>query len=188
MTRYSRERAEITRLEILESATELFRHHRVNEVSLAKIMSKIGMTPSAVYQHFDSKEELASEVCSRTFRDTHDTWTAVIDRARQQSQSPLHMLIGEYLLLAKQGHCPIIALGPDAEGAPHDHPFARAYRDGSKGLLDVLTQVSEERKNHSSRENTLVLFAAMLGVGLLSRVAGGEQWAEEIEKAFLDSC
>ncbi|WP_428996854.1 TetR/AcrR family transcriptional regulator, partial [Pseudomonas aeruginosa] len=43
----------------MQSATELFRQHGVYEVSLAKIMGEIGMTPGGFYKYFDSKEALA---------------------------------------------------------------------------------------------------------------------------------
>lgn len=43
--RYRPDRAEITRRGILASATELFRQHGVNEVSLSRIMAEIGLTP-----------------------------------------------------------------------------------------------------------------------------------------------
>ncbi|WP_134604427.1 TetR/AcrR family transcriptional regulator [Pseudomonas aeruginosa] len=185
MSRYGPERAESTRREILESATELFHQHGVHEVSLARIMGEIGMTPGGFYKYFDSKEVLAGEVCTRAFRQSHETWEAIIDRARQRSECPQRALIQEYLALAGDGHCPIIALGHDAAGVSHDQSFGKAYRDGSKGLLDVLLEISLKRKTGTSREETLVLFAAMLGLGLLSRAAGSESWVKEIEGAFL---
>ncbi|MDG9928990.1 MULTISPECIES: TetR/AcrR family transcriptional regulator [unclassified Pseudomonas] len=185
MSRYSSDRAEITRREILESATELFRQHGVHEVSLAKIMSEVGMTPGGFYKYFDSKEVLAGEVCTRAFLQSHEVWEAIIDRARQRSECPQRALIREYLALAEDGHCPIIALSHDAAGVSHDQSFAQAYRDGSKGLLDALLEISFERKSGASRQEILALFAAMLGIGLLLRAASSEPWVKEIEGAFL---
>ncbi|MGX9512428.1 hypothetical protein, partial [Pseudomonas aeruginosa] len=60
-----------------------------------------------------------------------------------------------------------------------------AYQGGSKELLDVLIEVSEETQEGRSREEILMLFASMLGAGLLARAAGSEPWVGEIESAFL---
>ncbi|KAJ10341.1 hypothetical protein M002_03770 [Pseudomonas aeruginosa ID4365] len=148
-------------------------------------MGEIGMTPGGFYKYFDSKEELAGVVCSRAFLQSHEVWNAIIERARQRSQCPLRSLVDEYLTLAEEGHCPIIALGHDAASSSHDKSFTKAYRDGSKGLLDLLIRTSQEQKDGRSRQDNLVMFAAMLGVGLLSRAAGSEPWVKEIEGAFL---
>ncbi|MEV1213452.1 hypothetical protein ABZQ63_34170 [Pseudomonas aeruginosa] len=48
-----------------------------------------------------------------------------------------------------------------------------------------MIEVSEETQEGRSREEILMLFASMLGAGLLARAAGSEPWVGEIESAFL---
>lgn len=179
------EKAENTRHEILESATELFTKHGVNEVSLYRVMANIGMTPGGFYKYFNSKEALAGEVCSKAFEQMYEVWRTTIDQARQQSQPALYSLVTKYLAVAKEGNCPIIAFEHDAAGMPHDRSFSKAYRHGSKALLNTLIDISQVQGTSAGREQSLIFFAAMLGVGLLSQAVGGEEWVREIKAALL---
>lgn len=185
MKKYRSNKAESTRREILESATQLFCQHGINGVSLSRIMSEIGMTPGGFYKYFSSKEELAGEVCVRSFRQTREVWSAIIDHKRPGSESPLGSMISEYLKQAKDGRCPVVAFGHDVASAAHDDSFLEVYRDQTKVLVETLIDVAQQRGSARTREQLLVLFAAMLGVGLLVRAAGTEQWSREIEGALM---
>ncbi|MEN1487363.1 hypothetical protein AAIH33_34040, partial [Pseudomonas aeruginosa] len=98
---------------------------------------------------------LAGEVCATAFRQSREAWAAIVERARQRSLCPLRALFHQYLVLAEEGHCPIIALAHDAAASTHDQSFSKAYQGGSKELLDVLIEVSEETQEGRSREEIL---------------------------------
>lgn len=185
MKRYKCDKAETTRLGILMAASALFHKHGVNEVGLSKIMAELDLTCGGFYKYFESKETLAVEVCDRSFHSALQTWQGMLSEAQRASQTPLRSLITQYLDLAERCHCPIVALGHDASNSSHEQSFLRAYRDGTKTLLDTMVGGVQNQGSGMTREQVLVQFSAMLGAGFLSRAAGSEIWVKEIQQALL---
>ncbi|SDI16234.1 transcriptional regulator, TetR family [Pseudomonas benzenivorans] len=181
MSRYPRDRAENTRLDILESASVLFRRHGVARVSLFKIMAQISMTQGGFYKYFDSKEALAEEVCLHAFQQTQALWKTALEES-----SPLKDLIGQYICNARKGFCPLVSLGQDAADLPEGDSFARIYSTGAQSLLQTVVGAAQDQGVARSRDQALVYFAAMVGVAHLARSVSPEAWVEEIEAALLE--
>jgi AcrR family transcriptional regulator len=57
-----------TRQRILDAARELFVAHGYEATSMRSIAQRIEYTPTAIYHHFESKEDLLSELCAQDFR------------------------------------------------------------------------------------------------------------------------
>lgn len=185
MSRYKGSKADVTRAQILEAAAKLFFKFGVNEVSIASIMAEIGMTNGGFYKYFSSKEMLAAEVCSLSFRKTQGVWEAQAARAGLTAENPYRYLISQYLASAEKGLCAIVAFSHDAVGTSPEQLFSQSYREGTKVLFDTLLSVAQEAGPGRKREQVLVHFAAMLGTALLRRTSGAEPWVQEIEKALL---
>ncbi|MER0630276.1 TetR/AcrR family transcriptional regulator [Pseudomonas aeruginosa] len=185
MSKSPRARAETTRREILEAASILFRQHGVDGVSLSRVMAEIAMTPGGFYKYFSSKEALACEVCVNAIRQSQESWQAIFERAPRLSEPPLRYLASQYFPTAAEGQCPVVTLGQDAADLSHDKSFRQVYSEGSKALLDKLLSLAKEQSPTVSRKHTLVQFAAMVGIGFLSRATGTEQWVKEMEDALL---
>lgn len=65
--RRERERTE-TREKILDAARELFISEGYDGVSMRKVAERIEYSPTAIYVHFQNKEELFLELCHADFR------------------------------------------------------------------------------------------------------------------------
>lgn len=65
--RRERERVE-TREKILDAARELFVSEGYDGVSMRKVAERIEYSPTAIYVHFQNKEELFLELCHSDFR------------------------------------------------------------------------------------------------------------------------
>ena len=65
--RRERERQEL-RTKILDAARELFAAEGYDAVTMRKIAEKIEYSPTAIYQHFQDKDALVSELCRHDFR------------------------------------------------------------------------------------------------------------------------
>lgn len=65
--RRRREQAE-TRQRILDAARDLFVANGYDATSMRSIAKRIEYTPTAIYHHFESKEDLLSELCAQDFR------------------------------------------------------------------------------------------------------------------------
>ncbi|MGH7888330.1 MAG: TetR/AcrR family transcriptional regulator, partial [Candidatus Binatia bacterium] len=65
--RRSREEAAKTRQEIVKAASTLLRERGLHGISVAELMSEIGLTHGGFYTHFDSKEALTAEAMEAAF-------------------------------------------------------------------------------------------------------------------------
>ncbi len=65
--RRQRESAD-TRQRIVDAARDLFVRKGYEATSMRAIADRIEYTPTAIYHHFESKEALLTEVCTRDFR------------------------------------------------------------------------------------------------------------------------
>lgn len=82
-----------TRQRLVEVAIELFKQHSVAGTSLQMISDELGLTKSAIYHHFRTRDELLSAVMEPTF-----TELAALVEAAEAQRSPRaradHMLRG----------------------------------------------------------------------------------------------
>jgi AcrR family transcriptional regulator len=67
---------------ILEAAEEVFAKHGYAEVSLRQLMAAAGVSTTAFYARFDSKEAVMAALTTRMFGDLYARAPGVIDRAR----------------------------------------------------------------------------------------------------------
>jgi len=67
---------------ILESAEATFAKHGYAEVSLRQLMAGAGVSTTAFYARFDSKEAVMAALVSRLFGDLYAAAPGVLDRAR----------------------------------------------------------------------------------------------------------
>lgn len=67
---------------ILEAAEAVFAKHGYAEVSLRQLMAAAGVSTTAFYARFDSKEAVMAALVTRLFADLHEAAPAVLDRAR----------------------------------------------------------------------------------------------------------
>ncbi len=67
---------------ILESCEKAFAQHGYSEVSLRQLMAAAGVSTTAFYARFDSKEAVIAALVTRLFGDLYAAAPAVLDRAR----------------------------------------------------------------------------------------------------------
>ena len=63
--RVTREQAAANRQKIVHVASTLFRQHGFDGIGVADIMKGAGLTHGGFYGHFASKDDLATEACTR---------------------------------------------------------------------------------------------------------------------------
>jgi len=67
---------------ILEAAEEVFAEHGYAEVSLRQLMAAAGVSTTAFYARFDSKEAVMAALTTRLFSELYAEAPSVLDRAR----------------------------------------------------------------------------------------------------------
>src|SRR5260221_10831258 len=63
--RVNREQAAASRERILDAAARRFRERGLDGIGVADLMKDAGFTHGGFYAHFDSKEDLMAQACSR---------------------------------------------------------------------------------------------------------------------------
>jgi len=164
--RRSREEAARTRQDAVEAASRLFRERGLESVSVADVMSKLGMTTGGFYRHFESKDALAAEACAAAL-----VGSAL---ARDPTRS-LEALVGKYLSKAHRDNpaegCPLPALASDMRRQPAK--VREAYTDG---VRDALKRISQAAPGADAK----ALLAGMVGAVALARAVDDEDLSEAI--------
>lgn len=185
MGRSSQEKAQENRARILQNASQLFRQHGVENVSIADVMAACGMTVGGFYKHFASKDALATEVCAASFAQALSTWDGVYDQADAADQPRLATLVQRYIHnRAPQRRCPILAFAPAIATGGAADPTIQAYATGTQALFDKFL-LGQGEPAAATTADARVLFAAMVGARLLHQALGHTDWVDGIEAAVI---
>lgn len=98
-------------------------------------MAAAGLTVGGYYNHFASKEVLATEACTNSFDKEAQIWSSVLDDS-EGTDPVLQKLVRWYL--AADTACPIIAFNQDA-ATIHSVSLAKAYTCGPRSTLQIGT-------------------------------------------------
>ncbi|WP_291380291.1 TetR/AcrR family transcriptional regulator [Demequina sp.] len=162
------------RTSIVEAASAVFAQKGIDGVSMRHIAREIGVSATALYRHFDSKNALLSAACEAGFAE----FEARIDATARAAATPLdalRQLGGVYVdfALTHPMHYDVMmirphqwALGPNPERDPES--FA--------GLIAVIEacQAAGQLAPGDAREAAHRLWAALHGVASLAIAMPGE--------------
>lgn len=182
MGRSSKEQAEQNRILIIEKASELFRAHGIDDVSVSDVMKAAGLTIGGFYKHFNSKEALAEEAARLAFSISSRGWEKIGAREGKNVQKK----IAEHYFVPKKGsnRCPMMAFGGDL--MKHEHPGLTAdSARGIRALLSAFVSGDADNRDITDDSKKLALFAAMVGANYLSEVSGDAELSAKLKAAVL---
>lgn len=191
MGRVSRAQAELNRQHIVETASRLFRQHGVENVSIADIMGAASLTAGGFYRHFASKEALIDEAFALAFQQALGAWEQVARRGRPDDESALASLVRFYFRRhAPEWTCPVLAFASRGDAQAPEEPATATYRQGVEALLARFRQLAQQASAQAGTPAPAtgeldLLFAAMVGTGLLSRAVGDVPWIRDLQAAVL---
>lgn len=176
------------RARIVETAGKLFRERGLENVGIADLMREAGFTHGGFYNHFESKEALAAEVCAsstacanKTFAeqlsgpDADDAWRAYIDaylspahRDGPATGCTLSALMGDFAHEDKDVQASVVQASDEYLGIVGRY-FTKRYR------LDAA----------AARRRAIEAYTQMLGAISLSRamVQADRALADEVLEA-----
>lgn len=188
MGRASRQEAGRNRERVVETAARLFREHGVENVSIADIMSAADLTSGGFYRQFDSKEALTEEAFAAAFANSAESWRRVRAGGGAPQASGLRALVRHYFRRRPaEKNCPMLALSSATSHLPSGSPAADAYGEGAEALFAQFREEVLGSPGAPSESDALVLFAAMIGTGLLTQAVGRNPWIGSMQKAVLDA-
>ncbi len=171
--RSSRDYAEKHRKEIIDASARLFRQRGVDGVSVPALMEAVGMTHGGFYKHFASKEQLVPVAYEKAFDQIVET-LAGASRKAVEGTAAWDTMVANYLSPKHRDNigagCPAAAFASDAARLDVDDPARAAYDNGIERMLKAINSL----RPGSSREESLVVLATLLGALLLSRATGSE--------------
>ena len=167
--RLTKEKAEHNRQLIVETASRMFRLHGMENVSVADIMKESGFTHGGFYNHFKSKDELATEAINSAF-DVVGISLSERFASGENPQESLSSFIARYLSPphrdADTGGCPAPALSVDA--ARNGKTVQTAFGKGIESYLDLIAAQMNGAKQEA-RQRAIALFSGLVGAMVLSR-------------------
>jgi TetR/AcrR family transcriptional repressor of nem operon len=192
--RLTKEKAEQNRRLIVETASRLFRMRGIENVAVADVMKESGFTHGGFYNHFKSKEELATEVVAWSFNQAAKYLSEKM-AATSDPQKGLTPALSEYLSPAHRdtcdGGCPASALPVDS--ARNGEDVQAAFADGVESYLGIFAAHLGGGKKEA-RGQAIALLSGMVGAMLLSRAVkkGQPKLSDELlsagRKQFRKEC
>ena len=188
MGRSSHEKAQENRAKILDNANLLFRQHGVENVSVSDVMGACGLTVGGFYKHFESKDALVNEACGQAFTHALSNWDAVYQKADANAQDRHETLVRRYLNnRAPERRCPVLAYAPVQADSPTT-VSTQTYQSGLHELFEKFLQGSQATQadgESAPSQESMLLFAAMIGARVLNQAVGNAQWVHDIENAVI---
>lgn len=185
--RRSREDTAETRRQIVAMASRLIRARGITAVSVADVMSALGLTVGGFYRHFASKEALIAEAIEAATDETQARYTDA-SKGAVDAKATSAALLEAYLSEGHRAHpelgCPVAALCSEVahESASTKEAFTKALHR----LLEVVGgSIAGETKD--ARQRRLCATAAIVGAVVLSRATSDDALADELLRAVRGS-
>jgi TetR/AcrR family transcriptional repressor of nem operon len=177
MSRVSKTQTDKNRATIELVASQLFRQHGLNGISVADLMGAAGLTHGGFYGHFASKDVLAAIACEQAFAQSAARWQHEISAATPPTA--FAAVAAGYLTNAHRddpGHgCAMTALATDVARESADKPVHAAYIAGVKRLLAQLVEALPEPAHNDARaEQAMMQLALLVGSMILARATIGD--------------
>jgi TetR/AcrR family transcriptional regulator, transcriptional repressor for nem operon len=177
--RVTREQAAANREKIVEVASTLFRKHGFDGIGVADIMKAAGLTHGGFYGHFESKDDLAAEACSRAIRRSWEAWI------NPSSDGGSEAIVRNYLIPSHRNDrahgCLFAALGSDIARQPRS--VRHAVTEGLRGTIDRLLSLMPGRSAAIRRKRAMATMSGLVGALILSRAVDDPELADEILQA-----
>ncbi|HEX5393489.1 MAG TPA: TetR/AcrR family transcriptional regulator [Rhodocyclaceae bacterium] len=184
--RVSRAEAAQNRERVIEVAAKLFRERGFDGIGVADLMKAAGLTHGGFYGHFESKEDLMAQACSRA---VEGSLAALHEVAERDGANALAAIASAYLSPAHRDQtgegCVMAALG--AEAARHGSPVRNAFTQGVRSTIDVLTRLVPGASKRAKRKQAVTTYASMIGALVLARAIDDAELSEEILQSVLAS-
>jgi len=191
MGRVSREQAGRNRERVLATACRLFRQYGVENVSIADIMKEAGLTPGGFYKQFASKEALVDEAFESAFAQSSRSWERIGKHHDAEPFQGLHALVRRYFKhRPREPGCPMLVFSSLVGGLSADPQATAIYSDGVRKLYEQFMAAASRAPDERGPEtltdaDMMVLFAAMVGAGMLTRAMGETAFTRQLQSAVL---
>jgi TetR/AcrR family transcriptional repressor of nem operon len=167
--RLTKEQVEQNRRLIVETASRMFRLQGLENVAVADVMKESGFTHGGFYNHFKSKDELATEAVASAFDHAAKSLSGDIALGNDP-QKALNAILADYLSPGHRdtctGGCPAPAFLVDAARSGKD--VQAAFAEGIESYLEIFAAQMDGDKREA-RQRAVALLSGIVGALLLAR-------------------
>ncbi len=174
MSRVSQAQAIENRRRAVAAASELFRERGASGISVAELMSSIGLTTGGFYKQFPSKDALVAEATEAAFGDLEGL-LAKFDSAHEDHDAARGALVDFYLSADHRDQpgagCPTAGFAGDMAREPTAEDVRATYAAGVEKFADWMA---------ADDDDGLPVVASLVGAILLARATAGTELSEKI--------
>lgn len=169
MPQHARPKKLLTRERVLKAAAAAIRSEGPERVSIAGIMSEVGLTHGGFYYHFASREDFIAAAIGQMFQDCHDRL-----RRETTSRLPADALAAYVEFYLSPAHrdttevgCPVPFLSSEASHLSTGS--RRRFASGVAGVIEVLAGFFRQLGRSDPDAEALSLLSELAGALALAR-------------------
>jgi TetR/AcrR family transcriptional repressor of nem operon len=178
--RYSNDHKAETRKKVLREAAREIRAKGRENVAVARVMERAGLTHGGFYAHFESKDALVAEAIETMFEDARGRSEAIEQTA--DPREALRAYLYFYLSAAHRDRiergCPLPTLSGDF--ARSDEPTRLRFGRGVEALTARLERALAAMGADDPHAEASAMLAQMVGAVALSRAVGDAAQSDAI--------
>lgn len=180
--RYNTEHKQRTHQKIVSEAAKAIRQEGPDNVGIANLMSRLGLTQGGFYAHFKSKDMLIAEVVTHIFDERKKAFVKLMKDV--EPVKGLTSFIDFYLSVEhcnnREKGCPVVALNSDVARMPA--VVKKHFEAGMQGLTKSLADVLEQLNHPQPMALATSALSEMVGAMSVARtVTNAELSAQVLE-------
>jgi AcrR family transcriptional regulator len=168
----------IRQQQIVQAALDIVADYGPKALSMARVASRLGMVPSAIYRHFAGKDAMLDAAMDLIGRKLMDNVTAATGLTADPMQQLRELLLRHVRMIRENLAIPRVVFSEDALGASVERK-ARA-RDILRGYLAAIAGIIEGgqaqgaiRRELDSKTAAMIFMGLILPAGILWHVTDG---------------
>ena len=178
--RYSKEHKQETHARIVRKASVRLREKGAHGIGVADLMKEAGLTHGGFYAHFDSRDALVIEAFAYAMDRSTARWRKMAEATPPEKR--FAAIVESYLTPLHRddpGHgCAITSLG--AEIARESPRTRKAFAGKIDEMVDMIADHLPDVPRKAARKQAIAALATMMGTLVLSRIAGGGEFSDEV--------
>ncbi len=178
--RYGPEQSEKTKQRVVKIAAAQMRKRGPDQVAVADVMHRAGLTHGGFYAHFGSKDDLIAAAVGRMFQDAREMLRGATEG--KDKAEGLRSYINAYVSKSHRDQpergCAIAALSSDIHR--QGRKARVAYDEGIAVLVDKITGLLSEKEGVDRRALAVSMMAEMTGAVAAARAVSDVALSDEI--------
>lgn len=176
--RYDNEHKQRTHQKLIEEASIAIRQHGPDNISVAALMAKVGLTHGGFYAHFKSKDDLVAEAITYVLEERVEAFEKSLEGANLSVALANYIdsyLSPEHRDLRDKG-CAVVALNGDV-ARMSDATKAR-FELGIQRMIDVLSTILTKLNKPQPESLAASVLTEMAGAVAIARAVSDSELSE----------